>query len=135
MTTMKLRTLLAFLLTIVAGLQSVKAQEAYAVYTSDNTTLTFYYDNQRSSRTGTTYDLNTGTNLPGWVFDGNNISVTRVVFNSSFRSARPTSTCSWFYNMTKLQSITSIELLDTREVTDMRSMFENCTRLTSLYIG
>lgn len=40
---------------------TASAQEAYAVYTEDNTTLTFYYDTQRSSRTGTTYDLNTGT--------------------------------------------------------------------------
>ena len=40
------------------------AAEAYACYTSSNTTLTFYYDNQRSSRTGTTYDLNTGTTVP-----------------------------------------------------------------------
>ena len=35
------------------------APEAYACYTPSNTTLTFYYDNQRSSRAGTTYDLNT----------------------------------------------------------------------------
>ena len=39
------------------------AAEAYACYTPSNTTLTFYYDSQRSSRTGTTYDLNTGTTL------------------------------------------------------------------------
>ena len=32
------------------------AAEAYACYTESNTTLTFYYDNQRSSREGTTYD-------------------------------------------------------------------------------
>ena len=34
------------------------AAEAYACYTPSNTTLTFYYDNQRSSRPGTTYNAN-----------------------------------------------------------------------------
>ena len=63
---------------------SAAAAEAYACYTSSNTTLTFYYDNLRSSRSGTTYDLNTGDDWPGWRRDGNNASVTRVVFDSSF---------------------------------------------------
>ena len=36
----------------------MQAAEAYACHTSSNTTLTFYYDNLRSSRTGTTYDEN-----------------------------------------------------------------------------
>ena len=63
---MKSRLLLAFLLSIFAGLQTIKAQEAYAVYTDNNTTLTFYYDTERSSRTGTTYDLNVESQIPGW---------------------------------------------------------------------
>ena len=42
-TTMKFRTLFAFLLAVVAGLQQTKAQEAYACRTPN--TLTFYYDN------------------------------------------------------------------------------------------
>ncbi len=45
---------------------SLHAQEAYANYTPSDSTLTFYYDNQRSSRTGTTYDMNTGSHQPGW---------------------------------------------------------------------
>jgi hypothetical protein len=39
---------------------SAVAQEAYAVYTSEDSTLTFYYDTQRSARQGVTYDLNAG---------------------------------------------------------------------------
>ena len=57
------------LVTAVMCALGVSAQEAYAVYTSDNTTLSFYYDNDRSSRTGTTYDLNVGPTDPGWVAD------------------------------------------------------------------
>jgi surface protein len=103
---------------------------AYAVYTSDNTTLTFYFDNQRSTRTGTTYDLNTGSNDPGWLSDGNNTSVTQVVFDSSFADARPTSTYSWFCDMSQLQSFTGMEYLNTEDVTSMTYMFKNCTSLT-----
>ena len=108
------------------------AAEAYACYTSSNTTLTFYYDNQRSSRTGTTYDLNTGTTDVAWDTDGTNASVTKVVFDSSFAGARPTTTCDWFYNMQNLQSITGLSYLNTSEVTNMNWMFLNCLALTSL---
>ena len=103
------------------------ATEAYACYTPSNTTLTFYYDNQRSSRTGTTYDLNTGDNVVGW-----ETNVTKVVFDPSFASARPTSTYGWFYHMENLQTITGIEYLNTSEVTNMSHMFNSCIRLTSL---
>ena len=108
------------------------AAEAYANYTSSNTTLTFYYDNYRSSRTGTTYDLNTGSNYTDWDTDGTKSSVTKVVFNSSFANARPTTTFDWFYGMQKLQSITGMSYLNTSEVTNMSLMFQNCYLLTSL---
>ena len=109
-----------------------RGTEAYACYTSSNTTLTFYYDNQRSSRTGVTYDLNTGSNYTDWDTDGTKSSVTKVVFHSSFASARPKTTFDWFYGMQNLQSITGISNLNTSEVTNMSLMFQNCTQLTSL---
>ncbi len=112
-----------------------RGTEAYACYTPSNTTLTFYYDNQRSSRTGTTYDLNTGDNDTGWDTDGTKSYVTKVVFDSSFAGARPTTTCDWFYNMQNLQSITGLSYLNTSEVTDMRYMFLGCSKLTSLDVS
>ena len=63
------KLLLLKLFALVAAMMcalGASAVEAYACYTSSNTTLTFYYDNYRSSRTGTTYDLNTGDNDTGW---------------------------------------------------------------------
>ena len=108
------------------------AAEAYANYTPSNTTLTFYYDNYRSSRTGTTYDLNTGTNNPGWRADGTYENVTKVVFDPSFAGARPTTTHKWFFNMLNLQSITGMEYLNTSEVTNMVFMFDACIKLSSL---
>ena len=117
------------------GYFTEKGPEAYACYTPSNTTLTFYYDNQRSSRTGTTYDLNTGDNITGWESDGTNANVTKVVFDSSFAGARPTTTSGWFYDMENLQSITGMSYLNTSEVTNMSWMFYNCSKLTSLDVS
>ena len=106
--------------------------EAYACYTPSNTTLTFYCDSRRSSRTGTTYDLKTGYNIPDWNSDGSNANVTKAVFDPSFANARPTSTYYWFGGMIRLESITGINYLNTSEVTEMSHMFENCFQLNSL---
>ena len=128
------RWLMALLLVMLTSL-ATRAAEAYACYTPENTTLTFYYDSQRDSRTGTTYDLNTGSNYPGWSSDGTYSSVTRAVFDPSFVDARPTSTLGWFYYMNQLQSITGMEYLNTSEVTDMSDMFDGCSKLTSLDVS
>ena len=128
----KLLFRLTVLVTAVVCALGASAQEAYAVYTPENTTFTFYYDNERSSRPGATYDLNTGHNDTSWGIDGTNHKVTRVVFDPSFAGARPTSTFSWFYNMERLQSIEGFEYLNTSEVTIMGFMFRTCLALTSL---
>ena len=104
------------------------AQEAYACYTSSNTTLTFYYDNQLRTRPGTTYGVPTGDDAPYWP----ETSVTKVVFDSSFAGARPTTTRFWFSGMENLQSITGLSYLNTSNVTSMEAMFQNCKILTSL---
>ena len=106
--------------------------EPYACYTSSNTTLTFYCDNQRSSRPGTTYDLNTGSNEPDWYADGTYEHVTHAVFVPSFDNARPTTTFSWFCDMQNLQTITGMNYLNTSEVTNMGWMFTRCSSLNSL---
>ena len=135
---MKNRTLLIRLFAVVAAMMcalGASAAEAYACYTPSNTTLTFYYDNLRSSRTGSTYDLNTGANDTGWDTDGTNASVTSVVFDPSFADARPTTTYDWFYGMHNLQSITGINYLNTSEVTNMAFMFQYCEKLTSIDVS
>ncbi len=129
------KTLLFRLFVLAAAMMcalGTNAAEAYACYTTSNTTLTFYYDNYRSSRTGTTYDLNTGATDTGWDTDGTNVSVTKVVFDPSFAGARPTSTYDWFYEMWNLESITGMSYLNTSEVTNMGYMFPSCSKLTSL---
>ena len=114
---------------------SASAVEAYACYTPSNTTLTFYYDNMRSSRTGVTYDLNRGDWDPAWVTDQTNAEVTRAVFNSSFANARPVSTYSWFYEMKNLQAIEGINYLNTSQTKYMGYMFYYCSALTTLDVS
>ena len=128
-----MKRMLLMLLCILAGMQTMKAEkEAYAVYSAANTMLTFYYDELRSSRTGTTYDLNTEGNSPEWYTDGTYASVTKVSFDASFSNYLPTTTCAWFYKMENLQSITGISRLNTSSVTNMDYMFSDCHALTSL---
>ena len=57
----KLLFRLVALVTAMMCALGMQAAEAYACYTPENTTLTFFYDNLRSTRTGTTYNLNTGS--------------------------------------------------------------------------
>jgi surface protein len=128
----KLLFRLAVLVAAMMSALGAAAAEAYACYTSSNTTLTFYYDNYRSSRTGETYDLNVGSTRPDWYDDGTNFDVTKVVFNSTFAGARPTSTYSWFYMMENLQFITGLNYLNTSQVTNMAYMFSYCYELTNL---
>ena len=114
------------------GYFTAKGPEAYACYTPSNTTLTFYYDNQRSSRTGTTYDLNTGNDSPGWYTDGINANVSEVKFDPSFADALPTTCHSWFRDMAQLQTIYGLNYMNTSAVTHMVSMFRGCSSLTAL---
>ncbi len=107
--------------------------EAYAWLSSDGKKLTFCNDSQKSSRAGTTYALNTGTNNPGW-YD-KRAGITSVVFNSAFASARPTTCYRWFYGMASLTGITGMQYLNTEEVTSMASMFNGCSSLTSLNLS
>ena len=112
---------------------SIMAQnEAYVGYNEGNSTLTFYYDNLRGSRTDTTLCLNEGYEDPGWLIDYSFFYINRVVFTPSFANARPTSTYRWFDGMEYLESIVGMNYLNTENVTNMGYMFSGCTRLTSL---
>ena len=132
---MKHQLLFIKFVAIVAALMcalGASAAEAYANYTPSNTTLTFYYDNNRASRTGTTYDLNTLGHIPDWISDTINYKVTAVVFDPSFAGATPTVTHFWFFEMQDLKSITGLSYLNTSQVTNMSNMFYNCVDLTTL---
>ena len=104
--------------------------KVYANLSSDKKTLTFFNDKNWTSRSGTNYSLNIGYATPGW--NSNASTVTSVVFNSTFASARSTSCCNWFMDMVNLTSISGLTYLNTSSVTNMSSMFYNCKKLTSI---
>lgn len=108
---------------------SAAAVEAYTEYAAEDSTLTFYYDDLRSTRLGTTYDINI---FPTWYSAGISESVAQVVFDPSFADFRPTTTEGWFHSMRNLKSIIGLEYLDTSQVTTMESMFTYCESMTSL---
>ncbi|MGN0232471.1 MAG: BspA family leucine-rich repeat surface protein, partial [Muribaculaceae bacterium] len=100
--------------------------EAYAV--EDGTTLTFYNDGKRDTRSGTVY---TALNEHKW----SESEITKVVFDVSFIIYLPTSTASWFQDCSKLETIEGIENLNTENVTDMSNMFNGCSALTKLDVS
>ena len=80
------------------------------------------------------YELNSGKNLPEWV-KKHSFSITKVVFDTSFANARPTSCYSWFWWCDKLKQVEGIKNLNTKEVTDMVNMFCDCRDLSSLDVS
>lgn len=61
-----------------------------------------------------------------------NGTIVHIVFDKSFSTYTPTSLYRFFENLKKLETITGLEYLNTEKVTDMRYMFNNCSKLPSL---
>ena len=61
-----------------------------------------------------------------------NGTIVHIVFDKSFSTYAPTSLSSFFGSLTKLETITGLEYLNTANVTDMSYMFSGCSKLTSL---
>ena len=115
-----------------------KVAESYAVFDEATNTLTFKHDTKKPDGA---FALNEGENLPGWYkFDDNNHShnaniIKKVIFDTSFANARPTSCYNWFYGCTDLTTIEGIEYLNTENVTNMSWMFSECSALTTLDVS
>ena len=116
-----------------------KHLEAYVLQSEDQHTLTFYYDNNRKLRSGKTWDIDekSSDSKPAWAgkYSTANKSVTKVVFDASFKDFRPTTTEGWFFNLSALTTIEGIENLNTSAVTDMREMFSHCSGLKELNVS
>ena len=104
-----------------------------------------YIATYESSTQTLTFKKLVGETLPensAWVEDGtrvaiinNNIgngTIVHIVFDKSFSTYTPTSLLNFFSYLPKLETITGLEYLNTEKVTDMYSMFYNCSSLTSL---
>ena len=85
-----------------------------------------------------------GETLPSnskWVEDGKSVSkmfpfddrdIKHIVINESFETFTPTKLNSFFKGLTRLETITGLEYLNTANVTDMGLLFFSCLKLTSL---
>ena len=104
-----------------------------------------YIATYESSTQTLTFKENVGETLPensAWVEDKqtvddikNNLgngTIKHIVFDESFSTYTPTSLRRFFRNLTKLETITGLEYLNTEKATLMNSMFFNCSSLTSL---
>ena len=113
--------------------------QAYVHLSTDETTLTFYYDTLRVDRNGTTWRIR-GTEVcspifrPAWAGGCGfpNTTILTAVFDVSFRDFRPTTTQGWFYGLKSLKSIEGLEYLNTSQVMGMSRMFYGCASLTAL---
>ena len=126
--------MLLMLLLLPAGMVAQKAASSskyIATYESSTQTLTF--------------KENVGETLPknsAWVEDKmtvatiknklGNGTIVHIVFDKSFGTYTSTSLRGFFQNLTKLETITGLEYLNTAKVTDMGYMFSDCSKLTSL---
>ena len=126
----KKRNLTTFMIAIMIMLFSLPANAqgtvGYAKWDELNTTLTFYGG---ESVPDGAFALNTGGVAPKW---SGNSSCTNVVFDESFKDAKPTSCYLWFEGFEQLKVIEGIEYLNTEKVTTMSHMFAGCKDLTSL---
>ena len=104
-----------------------------------------YIATYESSTQTLTFKENVGETLPeksAWVEDKTTVAtinkklgkgtIVHIVFDKSFSTYTPTTLYGFFKDLTKLETITGLEYLNTEKVTDMRSMFSNCSSLTSL---
>ena len=125
--------MLLMLLLLPAGMvaQTKASSSKYiATYDSESATLTF--------------EKYEGESLPAnskWVEDGKLVSnmfpfddrnIKHIVINESFETFTPTKLNSFFAGLTRLETITGLEYLNTANVTDMSFLFDNCQKLTSL---
>ena len=127
--------MLLMLLLMPAGMVAQKAASSskyIATYESSTQTLTF------KKFVGETLPKNSA-----WVEDKQTVAaintklgngtIVHIVFDKSFSTYTPTSLSSFFENLTKLETITGLEYLNTEKVTNMRYMFYNCSSLTTIY--
>ncbi len=115
---------------------SVTIDDYVADYESSNNTLTF---KKVTSNNIESLDLNHAVivNKPTVgdmcrLLGINSTAIKSVVFDKSFKTYAPTSLKSFFWGLTKLETIKDLKYLNTEQVTNMSYMFSDCSALTSL---
>ena len=121
-------TLLLLPAGMVAQTTNDQSETAYVVFDHGTGILTFKYGVKPAEGA---YELNqNGAYTPVW--GENSTAIIKVVFDESFKQARPTTCLRWFKNCNNLNTIENLQYLNASEVTQMNSMFKGCNNLTEL---
>ena len=132
------RWLAATLMLVAAMVMPSKAwaQTMYTVFDTETGTLTFKYDSSKpeTSATQRVYEVGVQAKIPTWI-EHHGGSITKVVFDESFKNASPKTCYGWFYDCKQLTEIEHLDYLNTENVTSMWYMFRNCSSLTSLDVS
>ena len=123
----KICLLIFVFLMVVASAKA--APTAYAEY--QDGVLVFRYGEKPNK--SNVYDASDTGSDPGW-YDRRN-SISTVMFDSSFITARPKSCHSWFRGMVNLTTMSGLNNFDTSNVTDMSYMFYGCASLKAQRAG
>lgn len=119
------------LLLMLMLLQPVMAQTQdpimYARLNRETQTLTLYYDTNfvEGNDQGISHS-------PLWQTKAERKKIKSVVFDESFKDARPKDCGAWFWLFEALTTIEHLDYLNTSEVDDMRLMFSSCASLETL---
>lgn len=119
------------LLLMLMLLQPVMAQTQdpimYARLNRETQTLTLYYDTNfvEGNDQGISHS-------PLWQTKAERKKIKSVVFDESFKDARPKDCGAWFWWFEGLTTIEHLDYLNTSEVDDMRLMFSSCASLETL---
>lgn len=119
------------LLLMLMLLQPVMAQKQtrimYARLDRETQTLTLYYDTNFVE--GNDQGISPS---PLWQQLDERKKIKSVVFDESFKDARPKDCGAWFWLFEALTTIEHLDYLNTSEVDDMRLMFSSCASLETL---
>ena len=126
--------MLLMLLLLPAGMVAQKAASSskyIATYESSTQTLTFkeYAGETLPKNSAWVEDRQTVDDINNNLGNG---TIKHIVFDESFSTYTPTSLYGFFAKLTKLETITGLEYLNTEKVKNMRYMFSSCSSLTSL---
>lgn len=119
-------SLLLMLMLLQPVMAQIQDRRMYARLDRETQTLTLYYDKNKQTSDNAIYAR------PLWANYVERKAIQTVVFDESFKHARPKSCDQWFYLFEGLTKIEHLDYLNTSEVENMREMFSKCTSLETL---
>lgn len=120
-------SLLLMLMLLQPAMAQKQTRIMYARLDRETQTLTLYYDTNFGK--GNDQGI---SESPLWMQLDERMKIKSVVFDESFKDARPTTCVSWFLCFEALTTIEHLDYLNTSEVEYMNSMFTKCTSLETL---